>query len=107
MNEEESLIAELKAKHGKVYTITIPLDEDDETKVLTYHLRKPSLQDRKMIEKTLFGPNSDKAVFVAYNLLRVGGDEVKELEKYEDAQISANMAITEFMQVQRATIKKN
>lgn len=107
MNEQESLIAELKAKYGKIYTVTIPLDEDDETKVLTYYLRKPTLQDRRMIDKTLFGPNSEKAVFVAYNLLRVGGDEVKELEKYDDAQISANMAITEFLQVQRATIKKN
>lgn len=45
MTEKKSAlnIEELKAKYGKVYTITATIDEDDSTTVtMSYHFKKPS-----------------------------------------------------------------
>jgi hypothetical protein len=105
MNEQE--MADLKAKYGKITTVTIPLDEDDETKVLTYHLRKPDMMSRKMIAKLSSLDNFQKAVIAGYNALRVAGDEVTELEKNDDALLSAQEALITVLEVQKATIKKN
>jgi len=97
----------LKLKYGKITTVTIPLDEDDETKVLTYHLRKPDKATRKMISKLANSEMPERAVLAGYNALRVAGDEVKELENNDDALISAEDALIEVLKVQKATIKKN
>lgn len=104
---ESKLIAELKAKHGKITTVIIPLDEDDSEKVLTFHLRKPTRADRRIINKALSGSLPEKAISVGYNLLRVAGDEVAELEKNDDAFIAADYALTQILEVAKATIKKN
>ena len=103
---EESLIADLKAKYGKVTTVTIPLDEDDESKALVFHLRKPDKQTRSMISK-LAQSSSEKAVIAAYNALRIGGDEVSALQNNDDALIIAEDALIEILKVQKAVIKKN
>jgi Mg-chelatase subunit ChlI len=103
---EEQLIADLKAKYGKVITVTIPLDEDDETKVLKYHLKKPDNKTRAMISK-LADSSSEKAVIAGYNALRIGGDEVAALQANDDALISAGDALIEVLKVQKAVIKKN
>jgi len=105
MNEEQ--IAELKAKYGKITTVIIPLDEDDDSKVLTYYLRKPDKQTRKMISKLANGEVPERAVIAGYNALRVAGDEVAALEKNDDALISAEDALIEVLKVQKAVIKKN
>ena len=103
---EEQLIADLKAKYGKVITVTIPLDEDDETKVLKYHLKKPDKTVRKMVSK-MAEKSSENAVIAAYNALRVGGDEVAALQSNDDALLSAEYALVEILAVQKASIKKN
>lgn len=105
MTEQE--INDLKLKYGKITTVTIPLDEDDETKVLTFYLRKPDKQTRKMIAKLASGEVPERAVIAGYNALRVAGDEVASLEANDDALISAEDALIEILKVQKATIKKN
>lgn len=111
MNEdqtaEEKLLADLKTKYGKITTVVIPLDEDDESKFLTYYLRKPDKQARRLISKTATGSMPEKAVLVGFNQLRVAGDEVSALETNDDAIISAEDALVEILKVQKATIKKN
>jgi hypothetical protein len=105
MTDEQ--MAELKAKHGKITTVEIPLDDENPEKVLTFHLRKPTRSDRRIINKALGGSLPEKAVSVGYNLLRVAGDEVAELEKNDDAFIAADIALSEILKVAQATIKKN
>lgn len=105
MNDEQ--IAELKAKYGKITTVIIPLDEDDDSKVLTYYLRKPDKQTRKMIAKLASGEVPERAVIAGFNALRVAGDEVSALEKNDDAMVTAEDALIEVLKVQKAIIKKN
>jgi hypothetical protein len=104
---EEKQIEELKVKYGKITTVIIPLDEDDDTKVLTFYCRKPDKQTRKMISKLANGEIPERAVLAGFNALRVAGDEVSALEKNDDAMISAEDALIELLKVQKATIKKN
>ena len=104
MNET---IEELKAKYGRIITVTIPLDEEDHTKVLTLHLKKPDKQTRKMIAKLAESAIPERAVIAGYKALWVGGDDVTELERNDDALLSAESALIEILQVQKATIKKN
>lgn len=106
MNDKEKLIADLKAKYGKIITITVPLDEDDETKFLEFHLRKPDMQVRDMIGK-LAGKSVKNAVIAGYNALVVGGDKPEALLTNDDAFISASDALMQILEVQKATIKKN
>lgn len=107
MQNEEQLITELKAKHGKIITVIIPLDEDDESKVLKYYLKKPDKTTRKLISKLASGEVPERAVIAGFNALRVAGDEVSELEKNDDAILIAESALVEILTVQKAIIKKN
>lgn len=100
-------IAELKAKYGKIITVIIPLDEEDESKALTYYLRKPDKTARRLISKAANGSMPEKAVLVGFNQLRVAGDEVAALEKHDDAMVIAEHALVEILEVQKAIIKKN
>lgn len=104
---DDQLVAELKAKHGKVITVIVPLDEDDETKVATFHLKKPDATARRIISKTVGGSMPQKAVIVGFRSLWIGGDDVSILETNEDARVSAEEALVEILQVQKAIIKKN
>jgi hypothetical protein len=104
--ENEQLIAELKAKYGKVKTIIIPTDEDEDCAKLVFHLKSPDKQTRKMISG-LAEKSSEKAVMAGYRALWVGGDDVSELERNDYALISAEDALIEILKVQKATIKKN
>ena len=103
----ENLIEELKAKFGKIITVEIPLDEDDETKVAVFYLKRPDKITRKMISKLALGELPEKAVLAGYNALRVGGDAVSILENNYEAFISAEDALVDILKVQKATIKKN
>lgn len=102
-------IEDLKAKYGRIYTVTIPLDEDDSTKVATYYLRKPDRSARKLIQKIASGDIPERAVITGFNALRVAGDEVTilEQEKNYDAFLAAEDALLDILKVQKATIKKN
>jgi hypothetical protein len=103
---DEKQIEELKTKYGKITTVIIPLDEDDETKALTFYCRKPDKQTRKMISKLAAGEIPERAIIAGFKALRVAGDEVSELEKNDDAMVSAEDALIELLKVQKATIKK-
>lgn len=105
MTQEE--LDALKSKYGKITTVEIPLDEDDDSKKLTFYLRKPDKATRKMIAKLAKGEVAERAVLAGFNALRVAGDEVSELEKNDDAMISAEDALIEILSVQKAVIKKN
>ena len=102
----EQLIAELKAKYGKITTVIIPLDEDDASKVLTFYLKKPDKLVRGMISK-LAQTSAERATLKGFEALRVGGDELAALQANDDAMIVAEDALVQILAVQKAIIKKN
>lgn len=102
----EQLIAELKAKYGKITTVIIPLDEDDASKVLTFYLKKPDKLTRSMIAKVA-QTSSERATIKGFEALKVGGDDIASLQSNDDAMIIAEDALVQILAVQKAIIKKN
>jgi hypothetical protein len=100
-------IEELKAKHGRVFTVIVPLDDEENGQTATFYLKKPDGTTRKMISKLAGGSNPEKAVIAGFKALHIGGDAVSILETNEDALISATDALAEILTVQKAIIKKN
>jgi hypothetical protein len=84
----EEKIKELKQKYGTVYTITIPIEDESS---LTYVLRKPDKQTRKMIGELAKGEIPERAVIAGFNALKVDGDDVALLEKNDDAILSKTL----------------
>lgn len=102
----EQLIAELKAKYGKITTVIIPLDEDDASKVLTFYFKKPDKLTRSMINK-IAQTSSERATIKGFEALKVGGDDIASLQSNDDAMIIAEDALVQILAVQKAIIKKN
>lgn len=104
--DDNKLLEELKAKYGVIRTLIIPLDEDDETKTATIHLKKPDKQTRDMANK-LAQKSSEMAIKAVLNGLYVGGDSLKEIYDSEDAMESLEYAVVQLLKVQQTVIKKN
>lgn len=102
----EKLLEELKAKHGVIRTLTIPLDSDDESKVAVIHLKKPDRQTRDMANK-LAKKSSEMAIKAVINCLYVGGDSLEDIYKSDDAMESLEYAVVTLLSVQQTIIKKN
>lgn len=99
-------IEELKAKYGRIYTIDVPLDDEDETKIATIHLRKPDRITHSLVSK-LVSNDSVKAIEAALKNLYVGGDKLDLVTSNDDALLSCESAIVEMMQKKQAVLKKN
>jgi hypothetical protein len=99
-------LEELKAKYGIIRTLVIPLDEDDESKTATIHLRKPDKTTRDMASK-LAQKSSESAIKAVLNNLYVGGDKLSIVYESEDAMESLEYAVVQLLKVQQTIIKKN
>jgi len=109
MKDKENLATELeqlKKTHGKVITLEVPLDEDDDTKKAVLYLKKPDMSTRSMVAK-LVQNDSYKAIVACLKKLRIGGDDLELVLRNDDAVASCESAIVELLTVQQATIKKN
>ena len=96
----------LKALHGKVYEVTVPLDEDDETKTATLILKKPDRGTYALISK-LLDTDTIKATEGALKSMYVGGDKLDIVLENIDALVSCETAIVQIIRRKGATIKKN
>jgi hypothetical protein len=99
-------LEQLKAKYGIIRTLVIPLDEDDESKTATIHLRKPDKTTRDMASK-LAQKSSESAIKAVLNNLYVGGDKLATIYESEDAMESLEYAVVQLLKVQQTIIKKN
>ena len=77
MEKEVSILEELKAKYGKVYTVEVQLDEDDLAKKAIIYLRKPDKTTRAMVSKFASSGKYDNAVEAALKNLYIGGDKLE------------------------------
>lgn len=96
----------LKKKHGKVYEITVPMDEDDASKTATMFLKKPGKETRSIVA-TLVQKDPIRAVEAAIKNLYIGGDDLNVILANEDSVPACEDAIVEMLTVQKATLKKN
>ncbi|MEO6901548.1 MAG: hypothetical protein ABI241_00510 [Bacteroidia bacterium] len=99
-------IEALKKKHGKIYTLTVSLDEDDATKVATIYLKKADRTTRAIVDK-LVERDKAAAIEAALKNLYVGGDDLNLILLNDDALFSCESAIVDIMKVQAAILKKN
>lgn len=99
-------LEELKTKYGKVSTLTVPLDEDDATKVATIYLKKPDRTIRSAIA-AMASKDGLKAVELALKNLYIGGDDLNLVTKNDNALVGCEEAIVELLYVQKAILKKN
>jgi len=97
---------ELKLKYGRVYTIVVPLDEDDSTKIATIYLKKPDRAVRSLVSK-MVSVDTGKAIEAALKALYIGGDDLKIVTENDDALFSCETPIVEIMSKQQAILKKN
>jgi hypothetical protein len=97
----------LKSKHGKVRTLFVPLDEDDETKQAVFFMKKPDGIVRSLIDSMVNKGKTNEAITAAMKALRIGGDDLELVLKNDDAMASLDYAIAELFAVQKAVIKKN
>lgn len=106
-NELNLELAQLTQKHGKVRTLVVYLDTDDEDKTATLFLKKPDKSTRSMVGKLVNQDKFDRAVVACLNALYIGGDELKLVTENDDAIESAGLGVVELLKVQSAILKKN
>jgi hypothetical protein len=104
--ELEIIKAELKQKYKKVNQITIPCDEDDLSKHFTIFVKKPDQTTRSIVSK-LVDKDWYRAIEAAVKNIWIGGDDLNEVLKFDDALASLDNPITELLKVEKAELKKN
>jgi hypothetical protein len=97
----------LTQRHGKVRTLEVFLDTDDEDKKATLFLKKPDKATRSIVGKLVNQDKFDKAVVACLNALYIGGDDLKLVTENDDAIESAGLGVVELLTVQKAILKKN
>ena len=100
------LLQELKAKHGTVYTVTAPLDED-ETQHATIYLRRPDRNTYSVVSKLAGGNDPLRAIEAGLKALYIGGDELKTVIENDTALMSCESVIVELLRKKEAILKKN
>ena len=107
MNKAEKdaakLVEELKAKHGKVYTVTLPLGNDTDEKT-TFYLREMDREVYKSVSK-LIDKDELTGTESMIKSLWVGGDSVESLSFY--TLRSASNTLGDMIAVKSGVLKKN
>ena len=103
LSEQE--LQDLKSKYGTVYTLTVPVN-DDETEHATIYLRKMDRATFSSVQK-IVQSDSIKATENLLKTLYVGGDDVKLITDNFDALHSAENACLEMIKAKQGTLKKN
>lgn len=103
--EIEKAEKELKAKHGTVYTLTVPISEDEKQKA-TIFLRKMDRLCYQSVSK-LMAKDELMAVESLLKTLHVGGDKVELITDNFDALRAAANSVVEIIQAKEGVLKKN
>ena len=109
MKTKEELSNELqslKNKYTTVFTIEAPLNEDG-TEVATLFLKKADRMVHASVGKLASGNDPLKAVEAALKACYIGGDTLSTVLEDDEALMSCESAIVEFLTKRTATLKKN
>ncbi|MEZ5195118.1 MAG: hypothetical protein R2764_01565 [Bacteroidales bacterium] len=99
---EEAAIEELKKKHGEVFELVIPMDDDGHEFAVGY-VRKPK---RELLGRTsrLMDINPISANEIILKDIWLGGDD--RIISNDDLFLSASMEITDLVTVRLGSLKK-
>lgn len=103
LSEQE--LQDLKSKYGTVYTLTVPVN-DDETEHATIYLRKMDRACYSTVSKLV----QKDALLGLENLIKtlyVGGDEVIKVTENFDALRAAESPCLEILMAKQGSLKKN
>lgn len=101
--EQDKFIAELKAKYGTVYTLSV---QDSTDKIITVYLRK---MDR-LVYKTVSALIQKDSLMGVESLLKqlyIGGDNIEAIINDFDALRNAESTLVELLQAKQGELKKN
>jgi hypothetical protein len=96
----------LKQLHKNVSTIQAPLD-DEGTKFATLFLKRADRATHAVVGKLAQGNDPLKAVEACLKNCYIGGDDLNTVLNDEEALMSCEIAIVEFLQKRLAILKKN
>lgn len=104
--ELEAELKDLKAKHGTVYTVIVPLDPDNAEQTATIYLKRSNRIITSAVRKVA-QQDAYKGVETALKSLYIGGDSLATVTGSDHALMSCESAVVEILSVQEATLKKN
>lgn len=110
MKTKEELASEkssLALKHKRLYTIEVPLTDEDDAEIATIFLKKPDRQVYSAAAKMANGSDPFRAIEVVIKNCYVGGDSVDLVLKNDEAIISCENAVLEIFKKREAVLKKN
>lgn len=103
--ELEAEFKGLKAKHGQVYELTVPLDSEDSQKTCVIYLRKSDRMTASLVRK-LAHQDIGKAIEAGLKNLWIGGDSIDNVTSNDDALLGCEGALYEILNKQEASLKK-
>jgi hypothetical protein len=104
--ELETELNTLKGKYTTVFTLEVPLN-DEETEIATIYLRKADRLTYASVGKLAQGSDPIKAVEACLKALYIGGDTLSLVTLNDDALLSCEAPIIELLQKKSASLKKN
>lgn len=102
----EAELKDLKATHGTVYTLIVPLNPDNDQEIATIYLKRSNRIVTSAVRKVA-QQDALKGVETAINSLYIGGDAKDLVTKNDYAIQSCEGPVVEILSVQEATLKKN
>ena len=97
----------LDLTNKRVYTVVVPLSDEDDCEEATIYLKKFDRPLLSSLQKLITGPDSLKAVEVFLKNTYIGGDDLNLVLTNFDALRSCEGAVVEIISVKKATLKKN
>ncbi len=105
-DELELELITLKGKYNTVFTLEVPLNEE-ETEIATIFLRKPDRLTYASVGKLAQGNDPMKAVEACLKSLYIGGDLLNLVTTNDDALFACEAPVIELLQKKSASLKKN
>ena len=104
--ELDQLKESLSAIHKPLYTITVPLDED-ETETATIFLKKFDRTTLAAVQKVAVGGDSLKATEIFLKATFLGGDDLSLVLGNLDALRACESVVIELITAKKAKLAKN
>jgi hypothetical protein len=101
----EKELQDLKTKYGSIYTLTVPVN-DDETEFATIYLRKMDRPCFSTVSK-LVQKDALQGLENLIKTLWIGGDEATKITENFDALRAAEQPCLEILMAKQGTLKKN
>lgn len=98
---------ELSLKYSTIYTLILPITDREDSEFSTLYLKTIDRDTMSAIRKIASGADPYRAIELALKNLYVGGDNLEDVLKSDEAILTAEQYIMEIMEKKRGSLKKN